>query len=210
MSRSATLDRILRELSASYGAHTVLLYGSRADGTAGVSSDYDIAAFGEVAAPIRIARSEAGEYLDVFVYPDVVLLNPSEEYLPLRGSKVLAQRGSQVESFLHGLEEVFRAGPQLLRPDEIAARRIWAHKMVARMERRDPEGNYRRTWLLQALLEDYFQIRGLWYEGPKKALRWLAQFEPDVYSAFCVALEPGASEAAIRSLVKLAVGEPDA
>jgi hypothetical protein len=210
MSCTATLDRIVQELSASYQAHTILLYGSRADGSAGASSDYDIAAFGAVTQPVRVARLEGGDYLDVFVYPDAVLLHPSEEYLHLRGSNVLVHRGPQAESFLRGLDEVFRAGPAPLPPDEVAARKVWAHKMVARMGRRDPEGNYRRAWLLQALLQDYFQIRGRWYEGPKKALRWLAQVEPSVYSAFCAAFEPAASEAAIGELVNLVAGEPGA
>ena len=37
----------------------------------------------------------------------------------------------------------------------------------------DLEGNFRRVWLLYALLEDYFALRGMWYEGPKAALKWL-------------------------------------
>lgn len=126
--------------------------------------------------------------------------------LKLRGSKVLVQREAQADELLRRLEELFRRGPVPLVADEIAARKVWARKMLARICRADPEGNYRRAWLLQALLEDYFHIRGRWYEGPKKALRWLAQFEPAAYQAFCAALEPGASVASIATLVDLVVG----
>lgn len=200
------LDRIARELLAGDGVHTILLYGSRADGSARADSDYDIAAFGAVAQPRRIAKLEAAAYLDIFVYPEAVLLAPGEDYLKLRGSRVLVQRDAQADAFLRGLDEIHRAGPVPLAGDEIAARRVWARKMTGRIAHADPEGNYRRAWLLQALLEDYFHIRGAWYEGPKKSLRWLEQFEPVTYRAFCSALEPGAGNDAIAALVERVVG----
>jgi hypothetical protein len=78
------------------------------------------------------------------------------------------------------------------------------------MERADAEGNYRRVWLLQALLEDYFHRRGLWFEGPKKALRWLEAFDGPAYQAYSQALEPGASQQTIANLVHLLTGESDA
>lgn len=210
MHADSVLDRVSQELVERFGVHTILLYGSRADGSAGPDSDYDIAAFGPIAASLRVARQDAGVYLDIFVYPDALLLKPSEEYLKLRGSNVLMQHDAQADAFLRGLDQIFRAGPVPLAADEIAARRVWARKMIARIERADPEGNYRRAWLLQTILEDYFHLRGLWYEGPKKALRWLAQAEPLAYQAFCAALEPGASNDSIASLVGLVVGPPDA
>ena len=82
--------------------------------------------------------------------------------------------------------------------------------MLARMERADPEGNYRRIWLLQALLEDYFHRRGLWFEGPKKALRWLEASDAPAYNAYSRALEPGASNQTIANLVHLLTGASDA
>jgi predicted nucleotidyltransferase len=99
MQAESILDRVSSELRSAYGVHTILLHGSRADGSAGPDSDYDIAAFGPVARPIRIARLDTGLYLDIFVYPDELLLTPSEEYLPLRGSSVLLQRHTQGGSF---------------------------------------------------------------------------------------------------------------
>lgn len=206
MNAGSVIDRLTQELLAIHGVHTILLYGSHADGSAGPDSDYDIAAFGPVAQPSRIARLDAGGYLDIFIYPEALLFQPGDELLKLRGSKVIVQREAQADELLRRLEELFRRGPVPLAADEIAARKVWARKMLARIGRADPEGNYRRAWLLQALLEDYFHIRGRWYEGPKKALRWLAQFEPAAYQAFCGALEPGASLASIATLVDVVVG----
>ncbi len=206
MHSESVVDRVTQELLAAHDVHTIFLYGSHADGSAGPDSDYDIAAFGPVAEPSRIARLDAGGYLDVFIYPDALLLKPGEAFLKLRGGKILMQRDALADDLLRRLDEIFRRGPLPLGADEIAARKVWARKMVTRIGRADPEGNYRRAWLLQALLEDYFHIRGRWYEGPKKSLRWLAQVEPAAYETFCAALEPGASDASIAALVDLVVG----
>lgn len=204
------LVQVCTELVAAHAVHTILLYGSRADGSAGADSDYDVAGFGPIDKSFRVARLVDGAYLDVFVYPEALLLGPSEEYLKLRGSQVVLQRGAEAADFLSKLEEIFRRGPEPLPLDEIEARKVWAHKMAARMQRADLEGNYRRVWLLTALLEDYFHLRGLWYEGPKKALRWLEQFDQPTYGAMRLALEPNASSEALFSLVRLVAGKPDA
>jgi len=204
------LDQVCKELVAAHGVHTILLYGSRADGSAGADSDYDVAAFGPIDKSFRVAQLVDDAYLDVFVYPEALLVKPTEEYLKLRGSHVVLQRGTEAEDFLGSLEEVFRRGPEPLPSDEIEARKVWAHKMAARMQRADLEGNYRRVWLLTALLEDYFHIRGQWYQGPKKSLRWLEQFDAPTYDAMRLALEPNASTEAVFSLVHLVAGEPDA
>ena len=204
------LDQVCKELIAAHAVHTILLYGSRADGSAVTYSDYDVAAYGPIDKPFRVARLADGAYLDVFVYPEALLVKPTEEYLKLRGSHVVLQRGAEAEDFLSKLEEIFRRGPEPLPPDEIEARKVWAYKMAARMQRADLEGNYRRAWLLTALLEDYFHIRGLWFQGPKKSLRWLEQFDVRTYDASRLALEPNASEEAILSLVHLVAGKPDA
>jgi predicted nucleotidyltransferase len=204
------LDQVCQELAATHAVHTILLYGSRADGSAGADSDYDVAAFGPIDKSFRVARLVGGAYLDVFVYPMALLLEPTEEYLKLRGSHVITQRGTEAEDFLSKLEEIFRRGPEPLPSDEIEARKVWAHKMGARMQRADLEGNYRRVWLLTALLEDYFHIRGLWYQGPKKSLRWLEQFDAPAYDAMRLALEPNARTEAVLSLVHLVAGKPDA
>ncbi|AUH50522.1 nucleotidyltransferase domain-containing protein [Chromobacterium sp. ATCC 53434] len=206
MTSSDLLPRIVAELERDPRLHTVLLYGSRADGSANQGSDYDIAAFGALEQVARDTRRIDGEYLDLFLYPDSVLDAPTEEHLSLRGAKILRQRGEEASRFLDGLEALHAAGPQRLPDDELQARRDWAHKMAARIQRGDVEGDYRRAWLLMALLEDYFALRGLWFEGPKKALRWLALHDEDSRRAFELALKPNAGCEAIARLVLSVAG----
>ncbi len=203
------LHTLCKDLAQAGGAHTVLLYGSRADGTEDQDSDYDIAAFGPREDTGRDTRVVDGVFLDVFIYPDAVLRQQATaDFLKLRQSVVLVQRDREAHRFLDGLGALFAQGPPALPADEISARRAWAWKMVARMERRDAEGHYRRAWLLTSLLEDYFALRGQWYEGPKKALLWLRAHDPATAAAMEAALQPGASQASIRHAVACVAGAP--
>lgn len=204
------ITQVCEDLRASHAAHTILLYGSHADGSASADSDYDLAAFAPIDTSFRIARVVQGRYLDAFVYPEALLLAPDEDLLKLREGRVLLERGSAGRALLNRLDAIYARGPTPLPADEIEARKVWAHKMLARMTRGDAEGHYRRVWLLWALLEDYFHLRGQWYEGPKRALRWLLQADPQTHDAMRLALAPNASDEAIASLVHRVVGDVDA
>ena len=203
------MDDLLRDVCESLvresQAHTILLYGSRADGTDNEFSDYDVAAFADVPATTRDTRIVDGRFLDVFLHPSAVLREPSKEYLTLRGSRILVQRRTEASDFLAGLDAIFDRGPDVLSDDEIEARRTWARKMALRMRRGDIEGNFRRAWLLTALLEDYFSLRGMWYEGPKKSFRWLMASDLATYRAFDDALKPDAPPDRIDAVVECVV-----
>lgn len=200
------LRTLCEELTRDGSNHTLLLYGSRAAGTADKDSDYDIAAFGARDSTGRDTRIIDGAFLDVFLYPESTLVQRGPEWLKLRGSVVLLQRGQEADRFLQGLDSVFTQGPPPLPADEISARTTWAWKMAVRMERGDAEGHYRRAWLLTALLEDYFALRKQWFEGPKKALQWLQAHDPETAQALQTALRPDASHASIRQAVARVAG----
>jgi polymorphic toxin system nucleotidyltransferase-like protein len=199
------LDDIAALLRQEHKCHAAILYGSRARGDAGPASDYDVAGFADVTAVERITGAWRSGYLDIFVYPESKL-TPSAEMLHMRGGKVLFQRDRAGDEFLAALEAVHAAGPEALPESELAARRNWAWKMLDRARVGDPEGNYRRAWLLTALLEDYFHLRTLWYEGSKKSLAYLARCEPDVYAKFEAALLAGAGLEQVAELVEAVVG----
>lgn len=55
----------------------------------------------------------------------------------------------------------------------------WCRKMLQRTERGDAEGCYRLHWLLTDSLSIYYDLRGEYYFGPKKALRRMANTAPD-------------------------------
>lgn len=204
-------DPILRYLCEflmeKHGAHTIMLYGSRANGSATVESDYDVIAFAPVDRVLHDARLHDGQYLDVFVYPEQELAEATEDFLHIRQAQVLQQRDAEADAFLAQLDVLYEQGPSPLSSDEIVARITWINKMLVRAQRGDPEGNYRQHWLLFSLLEDYFQLRRQWYQGPKKALAFLALNEPVIHASFVEALKPSASFDLIQALATAVIND---
>ncbi len=201
------IHRLCAELMQQHGAHTVLLYGSHADGSATPQSDMDLAGFANVPRKTSDARVVDGQYLDAFIHPEAVLAQATADHLHLRGAVVLAQRGDEATRFLAALDALFAQGPEPRPEDELRTLRAWAWKMLARLQRGDVEGHYRRHWLLMQLLEDYHLLRQQWYLGPKKALLHLQQADPATYAAFEAALRPDADVAALRQLVQRVAGD---
>ncbi|WP_293760262.1 nucleotidyltransferase domain-containing protein [uncultured Aquitalea sp.] len=203
-------DDVLKQLCAhlrAIGVHTALLYGSRANDTAGPDSDYDILAFANQDRVVRDARVVAGAFLDVFIYPETMLADPPEELIRAVGGKVLFQRLAEGDGLLARLQAMQAAPLPVLPEDEVQAMKAWAWKMLARSRRQDAEGLYRRVWLLTALLEDYFTLKRMRYPGPKKALRCLELAEPEVFASYLTALQPGADEQDLERLVRMVAGE---
>lgn len=196
------LTEIVEHLIADYHAHTILLYGSRSDGSFAADSDYDLAAFAPIENENRNNKLINNSFWDVFVYPESILSSPNKDYLKLRNSRILIQKGTRATEFLAGLDNLFNAGPAQLTPAEIEVRVQWAQKMCARLQRNDIEGNYRRVWLLTTLLEDYFDIRKIWYQGPKKSFIWLRENSIADFQSFKRALIPSASPEDIKKLIQ--------
>jgi len=200
---------LVEELRRERRAHTILLYGSRARGDATAESDVDVAAFADVAETTRDARLWHGLYLDGFVYPTAALEEQDPDLLKLLGSRVLLDERGLAGPFLERLAALRRVGPPVLPESEQRMRRVWARKMLARIRRGDVEADYRRHWLLYQLLEDWFALRGEWYEGPKAALADLRSRDPDVFAAFERALRPGVAIDVIEGLVDVVAGPPN-
>jgi uncharacterized protein len=195
------LAAIVDELCNTQNCHTVILYGSRAKNTHTANSDYDILAIRKLGESFRDARLWNGIYLDIFIYKEQDILDIDASFVRILDGIVLLEREGFGHRLLAQAEEIFKAGPMRLSSAEIELRYSWSHKMLERIYQDDIEANYRRAWLLFTLLEDYFAIRQKWYLGSKASWSWLLSFDPNAYSAFSAALQPGASVDSIASLV---------
>jgi hypothetical protein len=198
---SALVDELRRE----HGVHTLILYGSRARGEATAESDIDVVGFAEVPATVRDARLWNGMFLDAFVYPTALAQAPDAEMLKLCGGRVLLDEHGLALPLLEQVAALDRQAPSPLPEDHLRMLRVWARKMLVRVRRDDVEAHYRRHWLLQQLLEDYFTLRGERYRGPKMALATLRVEAPATFAAFERALAPGATDEALESLVSCVV-----
>jgi hypothetical protein len=201
---------LIEELRRVHGVHTVLLYGSRSRGEATAESDIDVASYADSASVTRDARLWNRMYLDAFVYPTQRLGEaPDVDALKLCGAQILLDERGLAGAYLERVAAFEQQGPPALSEAEQRMRRVWVRKMLARIRRGDVEAHYRHHWLLYALLEDYFALRGRWYRGPKRALGDLLSDAPDAFVAFERALVPGAPLAALEALVDVVVGDDE-
>ncbi len=201
LGRDGVLARLSNELKHRYRCHTVILYGSRARGDHSPGSDYDLVGICRSGTVRHLARRMGHVYVDTFVYPEGKA--KPLELLRIRGGRVLFRKHDFGKALLDRIERRYARGPKPLTSDEIQLRKHWAKKMIDRAKRGDTEGYFRRAWLLNALLEDYFVLRGKWYEGPKVSLGWLKQHEPEVASLFAKALRPDARLSLIAKLASV-------
>ena len=182
------LEEAVNELLIKYKCHTVLLYGSRARGDATEQSDYDLMGVRKIGRTVRIAEKRNGKYLDVFIFPEKELKNVGEEHLYMKEAKVLFEQGTFGTKFIRELKVVSKKPFRSLSEDEVQARRVWAYKMLERIAVGDIEANYRRSWLHEALLSDYFAFRKKRYEGSKASFAWLKKYDVVTYKIFEKAL----------------------
>jgi uncharacterized protein len=202
------MDEVVAEVRASHQFHTLILYGSRARGAETPLSDFDLLAIThEGTRVVRDARPWRDVYLDLFIYPDR-LIKPAQ-LMQVRGGRVLCQERGSGDALLGRIERLYRRGPKPLPDDEVRARVTWAKKMLERARYDHLEGQFRRVWLLTVLLEDYFHLRGKWYEGPKLSLSWLQENDPQTYSLYEAALRPAAAFSDVESLVQAVTSVSD-
>ena len=204
MTEELALAEIVQTLTADYGCHAVILYGSRARGDFQPTSDWDVAGIREAGAtaPLRVARAFHGTWLDAFVYAEAAFTVIDPELLRFLPARILVDERGFAKALLERVNALDQKGPPLLPEGEDEMVRVWYAKMLVRIARGDLESKYRRVELLFQALDNYFKLRGLWYRGPKAGLPWLARHDPESHTAFARALDPHASLEDLRALVQ--------
>lgn len=131
--KDVVLQSIIEELVSRYHCHTIILYGSRARGDFTSSSDYDVAGIAASTEKKRIARFDEkhGIFHDIFVYPESAFDTISDEYLCMSDGIVLIEHVDFGKKLLKKLTDAIKL-PESISPDEIAVRKVWYRKMLAR------------------------------------------------------------------------------
>lgn len=194
------LIEILDEMQNQFHCHTAILYGSRARGDHTPHSDYDIIALKNDSPNTSHTLKKGPFFVDAYIYSENFPQENLKDFLRIRGAKVLFQKGNLGTKLIAQVEALYRKGPPQLAPDEIQQRKIWIEKTLIRAQRGDIEANFRLHWLLNDLLPIYFELRNLWYRGPKESFEWLRHKDFETYNLFENALRPQASEKHIRKL----------
>ena len=179
---------ILEYLNWTYRPDAVIVYGSFADGSANLNSDFDALV---IAGKEKTHDSSVvdGVVLDVFVYPAETFstdYDPEEFVQVWDGKIVLDEHGiaGQLKAKVLDYIEHFPKKTAT----EVAQEVEWCEKMLLRTMREDVEGYYRWHWVLCDSLEIYFDIKGLHYYGPKKTLRLMEKSNVEAFGLYAKAL----------------------
>lgn len=192
---------ISAELRTGYGCHTAILYGSRARGDWGHTSDIDVIAFRDHGGTQRVACRWNDIFLDLFLHATEDVADHS--WARLHEGRILFQREDFGDKVLAYVNDLLGRGPEPIPVEELRIRKVWAEKMLLRAANGDIEGNYRRHWLAFVLLEDYFAARGEWYLGPKQSFLSLSQSAPAHFELFDLGFRPDAPLSALERVIDI-------
>ena len=181
-------DKILAYLKDTYQPDAIIAYGSFADGSANENSDFDALVIADKEKSHDSSVIDA-IVLDVFIYPsDTFRQNyDPEEFVQVWDGNILLDTNGVAARLQKQVLDYIAHIPRKT-AEEISQEVSWCEKMLSRTMREDAEGYYRWHWVLFDSLEIYFDVKGLHYYGPKKALRFLEQTDPKAFRIYTKAL----------------------
>ena len=208
-----TAARMTELLRARYQPEAVLVCGSWAEGTQEAESDFDAVVVTRHPAPIHDGRLAEGVALDVSFLSPEVLGDPdweAEEWPQLYHAVPAWDPEGIGAALIARVRAAIDALPGKT-PAEKARAAAWCRKMLGRARRDDPEGNWRRHWLLTESLTVWAELTDHPWFGGKKALARMAAEDFSSFSLYEAALRDGGGEALaawVRRLEELAPTGP--
>jgi hypothetical protein len=185
-----SLEQIIEYIKQKYNPLSIILYGSYANGTNNLNSDFDSFVISCDHEQFHDTSFVNGVQLDVFVYPASYFDGDFDcnDFIQIFDGKIIADSDGcgktlqmKVLSYLQNLPQKSKA--------EIDASVDWCIKMLARVKRHDAEGMFRWHWVLIDSLEIFCDIMQHPYFGPKKSLKWMEETHPIAFACYKKALE---------------------
>ena len=184
------LEQILRYIQETYDPLSIILYGSYADGTNGLNSDFDALVITADHEQFHDTSFVDGVPLDVFVYParyfegDYVC----EDFVQIFDGRIITDSSGMGKALQETVQAYLRTRTSKTGA-ELQADIDWCVKMSARAKRGDCEGLFRWHWVLIDSLEIFCDIMRQPYLGPKKALKWMEKAQPEAFDCYKKALQ---------------------
>ena len=183
------MEQIIEYIKQKYNPLSIILYGSYANGTNDLNSDFDSLIISHDHEQFHDTSFVNGVQLDVFVYPSSYFNGEYDcrDFVQIFDGKIILdsdnkgeQLQTKVRSYLQNRQQKSKA--------EIDADVDWCIKMLARAKRHDAEGTFRWHWVLIDSLEIFCDVVNYPYRGPKKSLKWMEKNHPAAFSRYQNAL----------------------
>ena len=184
------LEQILKYIQQKYQPLSIILYGSYANGTNNLKSDFDALIISSEHKQCHDTSFVEGIQLDAFIYPAAYFDGDYDcgEFIQIFDGRIIADTENigctlqkNVQTYLHNRPSKTSA--------EIQASIDWCAKMFERVKRCDAEGMFRWHWVLVDSLEIFCDIMHHPYFGPKKSLKWMEENHHDAFVCYSKALQ---------------------
>ncbi len=209
LSQDPLLPEIVRYLKTNFGAHTIILFGSRSQGVASSKSDYDFIGLRGVGTPEEKVRDLfKGVYLDLHLYPEDIIhgMNMVGLLGMTGGATILCQKNELGNYLIKRIKNVYNKG--FFVPERIKKEIVDEIKMNMSKIDDTVGGRYYQNYLLSSVLEHYFTLRNRYYIGARQSFMWIKENDLSTYQAFEKALKPGANMRSVKELVDRVIDTP--
>ena len=190
-----SMEQMIEYIKQKYDPISIILYGSYANGTNNLNSDFDALVISDDHEQFHDISYVGGIQLDVFVYPASHFDGNYDcnDFIQIFDGKIIADRDGRGKALQANVLSYLQNRPQKSK-SELDASVDWCVKMLARVKRCDAEGMFRRHWVLIDSLEIFCDILHHPYWGPKKALKWMEAHYPAAFACYRTALTDFSTE----------------
>lgn len=183
------MEQIIEYIKNKYNPLSIILYGSYANGTNNLNSDFDSLVISQDHEQFHDTSFVNGIQLDVFVYPASYFDGDfdCDDFIQIFDGKIIVDSEDQGKILQTKVLSYLQSRPQKSK-EEIDASVDWCVKMLARVKRCDAEGMFRWHWVLIDSLEIFCDVMHHSYWGPKKSLKWMEENYPAAFACYQTAL----------------------
>ena len=183
------MEQIIEYIKRKYNPLSIILYGSYADGTNNLNSDFDSLVISYDHEQFHDTSFVNGIQLDVFVYPASYFDGDYDcnDFVQIFDGKIVVDSDERGKALQTKVQSYLQNRPQKSKA-EIDASVDWCVKMLARVKRYDAEGMFRWHWVLNDSLEIFCDVMHHPYWGPKKSLKWMEEKHPTAFDCYQTAL----------------------
>ena len=163
------LEKIIEYIEQKYNPLSIILYGSYANGTNNLNSDFDALVISYDHEQFHDTSFVNDIQLDVFVYPASYFDGEFDcnNFIQIFDGKIIVDNEERGKTLQMKVLSYLQNRPQKTKA-EMDANVDWCVKMLARVKRYDAEGMFRWHWVLIDSLEIFCDIQQHPYLGPKR------------------------------------------